>query len=226
MNDTRNYYDRTRRRRYSEYFKRMWHYSHMDFEYALWIMVNLWKDPFKVHNIYTKFRKRMNILGLYIYLFILSETKNQWARDDPAFVVLFAFFILMSNVAWGIAFQSSFGAFLLQLLGSLIIDFFMFSIIIASMTWAYSNKFLISSNNTDIQPFDDHRVEWLYAFDIHCNAYFTMFLYTHIIQFLLSPLYIYYSNWFVTLISNMIYSFAIGLYFYTTSHGFTGIVFR
>lgn len=31
-------------------------------------------------------------------------------------------------------------------------------------------------------------VEWLYAFDVHCNGFFVSFLFTHVLQFLLLPL--------------------------------------
>ena len=33
----------------------------------------------------------------------------------------------------------------------------------------------------------DQRVEWLYAFDVHCNAYFPMFLALYVLQYFLSP---------------------------------------
>ena len=31
-------------------------------------------------------------------------------------------------------------------------------------------------------------MEWLYAFDIHCNSFFVSFLFTHVLQYLLLPL--------------------------------------
>jgi hypothetical protein len=29
----------------------------------------------------------------FLYIDIIIETKNQWARDDPAFVVILSFFL-------------------------------------------------------------------------------------------------------------------------------------
>lgn len=135
----------------------------------------------------------------------------------------------MSNIAWCFALYSSFTTLLLRVVSSIFIDFILVSVLISTITWAYANKFLVSSNqDRDYPPFDqEQKVEWLYAFDIHCNSYFTMFLYTHIISFLLIPLYFYKrESILVTLISNILLGLAISLYFYTTSHGFTGMIFN
>lgn len=32
--------------------------------------------------------------------FLVSETKNQWARDDPAFVVIFSLFLVIATAAY------------------------------------------------------------------------------------------------------------------------------
>jgi len=32
-----------------------------------------------------------------------SETKNQWARDDPAFVVIFSLFLIVATSAYCVA---------------------------------------------------------------------------------------------------------------------------
>lgn len=36
---------------------------------------------------------------IYFYL-IVSETKNQWARDDPAFVVILCLFLVVATSAY------------------------------------------------------------------------------------------------------------------------------
>ena len=37
-------------------------------------------------------------------------------------------------------------------------------------------------------------MEWLYAFDIHCNGFFVSFLLTHVLQFLLLPMLLRCTN--------------------------------
>lgn len=41
-----------------------------------------------------------------------SETKNTWHRPDPSFTHLLSFFLLLTALAWGLAYTPSFGAIL------------------------------------------------------------------------------------------------------------------
>lgn len=38
------------------------------------------------------------------------ETKNTWHRPDPSFTYLLSFFLLLTALAWGLAYTPSFGA--------------------------------------------------------------------------------------------------------------------
>lgn len=40
----------------------------------------------------------------------LSETKNTWHRPDPSFTHLLSFFLLLTALAWGLAYTPSFGS--------------------------------------------------------------------------------------------------------------------
>lgn len=40
------------------------------------------------------------IKGFFILFIFPSETKNQWARDDPAFVVICSLLLAVSTVAY------------------------------------------------------------------------------------------------------------------------------
>lgn len=55
-----------------KYLRRLFRFKQMDFEFALWQMLYLFTSPQKV---YRNFHYR-------------KQTKDQWARDDPAFLVL------------------------------------------------------------------------------------------------------------------------------------------
>ncbi len=73
---------------YAEYARRALRFRQMDFEYALWLMANLCISP------RTAFRSTL----------YHSRTKHQWARDDPAFVVLLLYLLLVASISWSFAF--------------------------------------------------------------------------------------------------------------------------
>ena len=45
----------------------------------------------------------------------------------------------------------------------------------------------------------EQRVEWLYAFDIHCNSFFPLFIMLYVVQLVLSPILLA-NGWAVTLV--------------------------
>lgn len=136
-------------------------FSQMDMELALWQMLYLCISPRRVYrNIYYQ-----------------KQTKNQWARDDPAFVVLLLIFLGIAALAYGIALRSVFGIPHL-ILKMVVVDFLIVGALVATGTWAFCNKFLLSHSTYAVEQ----RVEWAYAWDVHCNSFFPLFLLTYILQ--------------------------------------------
>lgn len=66
-----------------QYLRRIFRKNQMDFEFAIWQAVYLLVNPQKV---YRNFHYR-------------KETKDQYARDDPAFLVLLAIFLSFTSGA-------------------------------------------------------------------------------------------------------------------------------
>ena len=62
----------------SKFLKRLFKFHHMDFQFAFWQMFYLFVAPQRVFRDF-KYRK---------------QTKNQFARDDPAFLVLLSAVLL------------------------------------------------------------------------------------------------------------------------------------
>lgn len=60
-----------------KYLRRLLHVRQMDFEFALWQMLYLFTSP---QRVYRNFHYR-------------KQTKDQWARDDPAFLVLLSIWL-------------------------------------------------------------------------------------------------------------------------------------
>lgn len=83
----------------SKFIKRLFKLNHMDFQFALWQMYYLFVTPQKVFRDFV-YRKRIFFYqdNFYFNLFYLTETKNQFARDDPAFLVLLSIFLISNYI--------------------------------------------------------------------------------------------------------------------------------
>lgn len=75
-----------------KYLRRLLHVRHMDFEFALWQMLYLFTSP---QRVYRNFHYR-------------KQTKDQWARDDPAFLVLLSVWLCVSTVGFGFVLDMGF----------------------------------------------------------------------------------------------------------------------
>lgn len=98
-----------------------------------------------------------------------------------------------------------------------VVDFVLVGSIVATFTWFITNRFLCQNNMMT----NDQKVEWAYAFDIHCNSFFPLFLILYVIQFFFLPVLIR-SNWICLIASNLIYLISTTWYCYGTFLGFNG----
>ncbi|EQC34379.1 hypothetical protein SDRG_08150 [Saprolegnia diclina VS20] len=192
-----------------EYFARMVDYRQMDLEATYYQMVTLCIAPSKV----------------YKSAYYRKQTKNRWARDDPAFAVIQVLFLFVASLAWTVAFEktSSLGFLLIC---DVIVEWLVLGVLLSTASWWVANTFLrlsppgIASDTF----FVEQSVEWQYAFDIHCNGFFVLFLLVHVVQFLLVPLLV--ADTFVSLLmANTLYALACGSYFYITFLGYMALPF-
>lgn len=133
----------------------------------------------------------------------VAETKNQWARDDPAFLVLLLLFTAVGGLAYGIvaASHSIWGVFRTVLVAELWL--LLGGGLIATLSWALANRFLRApapphsveqevgeeKERVEERIANPHvrlrflvQVEWLYAFDVHCNAFVAYFAVAFVAQ--------------------------------------------
>ncbi|VDK76060.1 unnamed protein product [Onchocerca ochengi] len=143
--------------KFNRYFRRLIRFRQMDFEFALWQMIYLLIKPQKVYRNFM-YRKR---------------TKDQWARDDPAFLVLLMAALAISSILFAWSIQLSFIGFITFFLWVVFIDCIGVGIVIATVLWFASNRFLKRVNDQD--------VEWAYCFDVHLNAFFPMLMLLHVL---------------------------------------------
>ncbi|KAL8541490.1 hypothetical protein ACS0TY_002672 [Phlomoides rotata] len=239
------------------YLRRIVKWQQMDIEYTFWQMLHLCTSPKVVYQ-HTKYHK---------------QTKNQWARDDPAFVVMCSLLLSVSTIAYCAAYVSStlyvmghwvlmlrsyvimveilltplttFVCSLIQFLilsssllcfrydhstahavfvviSVLLFHFLVTGAILATVCWLFTNNYLREEvPNSHVV---EQRVEWLYAFDVHCSSFFPMFLLLYVVNFFLSPILI--AHGFVpVLLSNLLFMAAISYYHYLNFLGYDVLPF-
>ena len=177
----------------------------MDFDYTFAQMVYLCFAPNKVYQL-TQYRKR---------------TKGQWARDDPAFIVIQALFLSAAGFAYGVCFgetlHDQFRTFVYFIIG----HFLVLGIVVSSVCILVADKYLrkASSVHGVAQP-----MEWLYSFDVHCNAFFPLFLLTYVVQYFFLPLL--YSDRTASIVcANLLHLCAVCYYCYVVSLGYNTLPF-
>jgi len=180
------------------YLRRLLHYQQMDFEFAFWQMVYLLSNPRVVYKNFT-YRKR---------------TKAQFARDDPAFLVLLAGWLVISSAGFSIVLGIGFVSFLKFLLYVIFVDCIGVGLLIATALWFVSNKFLLKSNTVEID------VEWGYCFDVHLNAFFPLLVILHFVQLFFYSLLISRPWFMATFFGNTLWLVALGYYLYITFLGY------
>lgn len=150
-----------------------------------------------------------------------KQTKNQWARDDPAFVVINSFLVGMAALAYCIAFGGSVWHSAFTILSAVFVDFLGAGLIIATACWALANRYLRTHGHSHAI---EQRVEWAYAFDVHCNAYFPMFLLLYVLQFFLSPVLLG-QGFLPALLANVLYGVGLSYYHYINFLGYSTLPF-
>ena len=181
------------------YFRRLVHIRQMDFEFAAWQMLYLLINP---QRVYRNFMYR-------------KKTKDQWARDDPAFLVLLACALFGSSVLFALALNLSFFSFCTFFLWAVFIDCIAAGVAVATALWFIVNRFL--------RRVQDQDVEWGYCFDVHLNAFFPMLVLLHVILPLLFYGLIDYPNFLARLLGNSIWCIAVVYYIYITFLGYTAL---
>ena len=143
---------------HAQYLSRLIDFKQMDIQSAL--------DQMK-----TLLSTRPHVV--YKTAYYRKQTKNHWARDDPAFAALEALFLTLASVAYAIGFKASLGESIGFFLYSVLFNWLGLGLIVATVGREIANRHLTDTkSNSHVKQ----SVEWLYAFDIHCNAFFPVFV--------------------------------------------------
>lgn len=181
------------------YMRKIFKFDQMDFQFAAWQMLYLFIGPQKLMKL---FRAR-------------KFSKSQYARDDPAFLVLFAIVICISSSCMAFTLSLTVGEFFGFLLIVIFIHCIGIGLLIATFFWFITNTFMKPKSN----PQD---VEWAYCFDIHLNAFFPPLVLLHFIELFFSHV-IYDNDFFALLLGNTFWLCACIYYFYITFLGYNAL---
>ncbi|KAF9494810.1 UNC-50 [Pleurotus eryngii] len=177
-----------------------------DFELAAWQLTYLCLAPKRVYR------------NVYFH----KQTKNTWARDDPAILVLIAACLCVSAVAWSVVY--SLGVLEAVWLALLMVgrDYLLTGIAVATILWFTSNRLLLSPPSHSTPA--DSSVEWAYAFDVHTNAFFPLYLTLYLAQLFLLPI-ILRDRWVCIWVGNTLYLAAFTQYIYGVYLGLSALPF-
>ncbi|XP_041982620.1 protein unc-50 homolog [Aricia agestis] len=183
-----------------KYLRRLFKFNQMDFEFAAWQMVYLFVSPQKVFRNFN-YRK---------------HTKSQFARDDPAFLVLLSIWLFLSSICFALAMGLTWGQCVLFILYVVFVDFIGAGIIASTFFWYMSNKYLrVDASSAD--------VEWGYSFDVHINAFFPPLSLLHCAQILLFNQLLSHGGLVSCVVANSFWLASCVYYLYITFLGYSNL---
>ena len=148
----------------SLYLRRATRLDRLDFDNALSQMLQLLSRPSLVFRA-AKVRKM---------------TKNFYAREEPAFVLLQLAFLAAASLAWGLTFHVSLSHLLHALLLHLCGFYLTGCVLFTTFLWYGCNRYIRTRRPYLNEVRRD--VEWLYCWDIATSAFFPPFLLLYVVQ--------------------------------------------
>lgn len=142
--------------------------------------------------------------------------------SDPAFVAIMVYFMAVSALGYAVAFHKNFGGFFKGVLYAVVVDFGLVGVIAATLGWYLANQYLLIDNVGSHTT--EQKVEWLYAFDVHCNSFFPFFIVLYVIQYFFILLFMR-EGFVSTLLANATYALAFSYYLYVTFLGYDVLPF-
>lgn len=117
---------------------------------------------------------------------VLLETKNTWHRPDPSFTYLLSFFLLLTALAWGLAYSPNFGSIVRLSLLFVFVHFIGTSLVISTIAYLLVGRIFGpngaaasltgfrgsrgrrrgAAQGLFVQPGEKEQVEFGYCFDV------------------------------------------------------------
>lgn len=188
-----------------DYLKKMVHIKQIDFYLSYSNILYCFKP--KELNEIAKIRKHL---------------KNKYSRDDPGFLLLLIINLFISSIAFSIAFYHFNPFFILNIFFiQTFVMLFTFGLLIGLISKIIIDKFFIYDEPNSKQQ----TIEFVYAFDVHCNSFVPMYFFCAIIPFIFLPI-CNGSNYYLQVIfSNSLLCIGVLYYCYVTFMGYFSLPF-
>lgn len=153
------------------------------------------KTLLSVWNTNTYGNSKSQTMMIYKLAYYRKQTKNHWYRDDPTFILLQILMLFISCITYSIAFKISVLHAVSFIMTSILFNYLFLGVVITSILREFTNRHLLShlhhhpassssnlsttsttATTTTSTHIQKQQVEWLYAFDIHCNSFFPLFI--------------------------------------------------
>ncbi|KAK5114280.1 hypothetical protein LTR62_002531 [Meristemomyces frigidus] len=200
------------------FFRRLFKFTSMDFETAVWEMTHLIIAPKKVfRNIY----------------YHKPETKQTYHRPDPAYTYLLSLFVLLTGLAWGIAYSPTVLSTLRVALVFVCVHFLGSSLLVSTLMYFLVGRVLGRRRRGLFGPpiggaqgstGGEEGLEFGYCFDVSIRAFLPIWAFLYVLQFLLLPL-IVQDYWVSNFFGNLMYLLALSYYFVITFLGYNALPF-
>jgi len=132
-------------------------------------------------------------------------------------------FLAVVAVGYGVAYRYTSPLAYLWLITQHWLTFFGWGLAVSTTLWAITNRYCRISGTLPHSV--EQSVEWLFAWDIHCNAFVPVLLLVYVADFLVLPLTMRSDGLLPCLVGNTLYTAAIGQYLYITFQGFVVLPF-
>lgn len=168
---------------------------------------------------------------------IATETRNTYHRADPAFSYLFAFFLILTSLAWGIAYTPSLSAITKLMLMFVFVHFLFGSLFLSTLAYFFIGRLL----GPGVAGLPGRRrqqglfgppggtgrgdlLEFGYCFDVSIRAFFPTYILLYIVQYILMP-FIGRHNAASTFFGNLLYLVAATYWTVITFLGYNALHF-
>ncbi|GFZ47725.1 hypothetical protein JCM24511_05472 [Saitozyma sp. JCM 24511] len=187
--------------------RRLAKFKAMDFELAFWQLTYLVVAPRRV----------------YKQTYHHKQTKNVWARDDPAMLILISGCLAVAGLAWSLVYRKSLSGAVLIILRMIFRDFLLTSFLVATLLYFISNRLLLSPSAPH-SAVSENCVEWSYAFDVAVNSFFPAFLTTYVALLPLAAVVVR-NNWVSLFFGNTLFLIAQVQWVYVMYLGIAALPF-